>query len=257
MLTSEPAKVSGQGGFTLIEVLRQPRQDPPGQMVDSGQGGFTLIEVLIAIAIFAVISLGANQVLRTVMDANKRISGASSQYIELNLALALLGRDLNQFTARKVRDGEGESRLSLVLNEDNIAIEFTRRGWANPAGMPRSNLQRLAWTLDHQEGTLKRLFWKVLDRASDSEPVARVMLSGVTDLRIQPILPDEDDADALSTFSDFDQSALQDDDDEEILPVAVEVHLTTEALGEVMRVFQLVDSYEKVVVDSAGGSGDG
>ena len=218
------------------------------------QRGFTLVELLIAIAVFAIIGLGANQVLRTVMDTSERVRSTTSHFTELNLAFSLLGRDLNQFVPRPIRDGLGDARRALVLNDDNLAIEFTRRGWPNPSGQPRSGLQRVAWVVDYEEKTLKRLFWKVLDRAEDSEPVERVLLRGVTDLRIQALLPDENDADALSLTSVTEQEALE-DEDAEIIPVAVEVTLATETLGEVVRVFQLVDAHESVVAESGAGEG--
>ena len=35
--------------------------------------GFTLLELLVSISIFSIIGLGANQMLRTVMDSNERV----------------------------------------------------------------------------------------------------------------------------------------------------------------------------------------
>lgn len=56
-------------------------------------------------------------------------------------------------------------------------IEFTRGGRRNPAGFPRSSLQRIGYTI--QDGWLLRLSWRVLDRAQDSAPISQPLLDRV------------------------------------------------------------------------------
>ena len=56
-------------------------------------------------------------------------------------------------------------------------IEFTRFGWRNPLGRPRSELQRVGYIV--QDETLYRAYWMVLDRAPDSEPQLQEMLKDV------------------------------------------------------------------------------
>jgi general secretion pathway protein J len=62
----------------------------------------------------------------------------------------------------------------------NFAIEFTHGGWRNPAGLPRSTLQRTAYRLEDDE--LVRYHWRVLDRTYANEPVATVLLDNVESL---------------------------------------------------------------------------
>ncbi len=204
--------------------------------------GFTLLELLVSISIFSIIGLGANQMLRTVMDSNERVRASTSTYTGLNLAFATMARDFNQFVPRPVRDGYGEPVQALVFESEDYAIEFTRGGWTNPTGRPRSKLQRVAYVVDYEEKTLKRLFWKVLDRAEDSEPVERIVLKGVNDLRITAVVVDET-SEETETADEFVQDELE-DEESEVIPAAVEVAIDTETLGEVVRVFQLVDTFE-------------
>ena len=202
----------------------------------SARKGFTLLELLVAIAIFSLIGLGANQVLRSVMESNDRVRAGAAGYTGLNLAFSLLGRDFNQFVPRRVRDGYGEPLGALVFEGGDYAVEFTRGGWTNPGGRRRSKLHRVAYVLDEEEKLLRRLFWTVLDRAEDSEPVGRVILEGVTDLRITGIFPEDGEA-------TLEQEALE-DETADSFPVAVEVAINTELFGELVRVFQLVDTFE-------------
>ncbi len=208
--------------------------------------GFTLLELLVAISVFSVIALGAYQLLRTVIDSHDRVRATSEGYVSLNLAFGTLQRDFNQFSARAVRDGYGEPLPPIVFDHEDMAVEFTRNGWSNPAGLPRSSLQRVAYSVDYDTGELTRHFWRVLDRAEDSEPISRVILRGVEDFRVTGFEP----ADSEDEFSL--------DDSQPIAPLAVEVTVAVESIGELTRLFQLVEPSEgKVTTGTAGERGDG
>jgi len=129
-----------------------------------------------------------------------------------------------------------------MFESDDYAVEFTRTGWTNPAAVQRSSLQRVAYSIDYDTEELRRHFWAVLDRAEDSEPVTRVLLEGVTDFRVTGFVGEEADQETQGLFDDesFDQAA----------PVAVEVTIGTEAVGEVIRLFQLVEPYFQAAVET-------
>ena len=195
--------------------------------------GFTLLELLVAIAIFSVIGLGAYQMLQSVSQSHERVRTSIDSYMRVNLALSILQRDLNQFVPRPVRDEYGEPAAPILFEDDEYLIEFSRGGWANPGGRPRSELQRVAYSIDYDEELLYRHFWLVLDRAEDSEPVSQILLEGVTDFRVTA----HQDPNGLTDVQ------LQTVSGSPAFPVAVEVVIATEALGEVQRLFQLVDPY--------------
>ncbi|MBT4161757.1 MAG: type II secretion system minor pseudopilin GspJ [Gammaproteobacteria bacterium] len=193
--------------------------------------GFTLLELLVAISIFSLIGLGSYQMLHTVSESHDRVRSSVDSYTKVNFALSIIQRDFNQFIARPVRDEYGEPLSPIMFEHEDYLVEFTRMGWANPAGRARSNLQRVAYSLDYEEKELVRHFWRVLDRAEDSEPVSQVLLVGVTDFRVSGFAGD----------SSEDEFSLEDSGD--AAPLAVEVAIETESLGEVERMFQLVDPY--------------
>jgi general secretion pathway protein J len=195
--------------------------------------GFTLLELLVSMSIFATLGLGAYQMLQTVADSHERVRSSADAFTGLNLAYSIIQRDFNQFAPRAVRDEYGEVLPTIDFENEDYIIEFTRRGWRNPAGRQRSRLQRVAYSLDFEEETLTRHFWKVLDRAEDSEPISQLLLEGVTDFRVTGFSGDEP---AIGR-----EFILE--DEEAAVPLAMEVVIGTNALGESYRLFQMVEPY--------------
>ncbi len=143
--------------------------------------GFTLLELLVALAVFAVMSVMAYEGLQAMLDSQGLVRQESERLAGLQKAFVMLGRDVVQAAPRSVRD-EYEDPLPAMFWQDldplEPGIEFTRNGWRNPGGMPgRSSLQRVAYHL--VDGSLERWRWPVLDRAIDSVPIRQEVLSGV------------------------------------------------------------------------------
>ena len=196
------------------------------------ESGFTLLELLVAISIFSVLGLGGYQLLQSVSDSHDRVRTSIDSYIRVNQALTIMQRDFNQFVPRPIRDEYGEPLAPMSFDGQQYLVEFTRGGWSNPGGRARSELQRVAYSIDYEEEILQRHFWLVLDRAEDSEPRSQVLLESVTDFRVMGFVDDSPERDPVDL-----------EDNAGVMPAGVEVVIATEALGEVRRIFQLVDSY--------------
>jgi general secretion pathway protein J len=140
--------------------------------------GFTLVEILVALFIFAIVGLIGTQLISRVTIQQTVLSERGARLIEVQRAMQILRRDFMQIQNRPVRDGFGDIRPSLVLDDDNL-LEFTRLGWRNPLQQPRADEQRVAYGFDVRNRELVRYFWSVLDRAQDSEPIRQVLLSNV------------------------------------------------------------------------------
>ena len=205
-------------------MIKKMRQKSPG---------FTLLELLVSMSIFATLGLGAYKMLQTVADSHERVRSSADAFTGLNLAYSIIQRDFNQFAPRAVRDEYGEVLPTIDFENEDYIIEFTRRGWRNPAGRQRSRLQRVAYSLDFEKETLTRHFWKVLDRAEDSEPISQLLLEGVTDFRVTGFSGDE---------SAIDREFIL-EDEEVAAPLAMEVVISTNGLGESYRLFQMVEPY--------------
>ncbi len=158
-------------------------QWPSAGMTSPPAAGFTLIEVLIAMAITALVSVIAYTSLSTVMSGVESLRENTDRIYEVNRALMIISRDLRQFANRPVRDEFGELEPALTGGLlARYALSFTRTGWHNPNGHPRSNLQRVNYRLE--EGGLWRDSYAVLDRAPDTEPQTVLLLDAVDDLRL-------------------------------------------------------------------------
>ncbi|MEL0028548.1 MAG: type II secretion system minor pseudopilin GspJ [Perlucidibaca sp.] len=139
-------------------------------MRDSGaQRGFTLVELLVAMAILAVLSIGAFQFLRNTSVSAQHLGQRQQDLLALERLQGVIANDLSQWVDRPIRDELGDSLPSFVL-EPGGALEFTRRGFSNPLDRTRSDMLRVRYEL--RGDRLWRLTWTTLDRLPGMKPVA-------------------------------------------------------------------------------------
>ncbi len=189
--------------------------------------GFTLIELLVALMIFAVLSVMAYGGLNLVLDTRERVAARTDLLAELQMGFTLIGRDLEQAINRGVRDEFGDPMVAMVANGGRM--EFTRAGWRNPAGLPRSELQRVSYRLDDDE--LKRITWPTLDRTQANETSETLLLGGVTEFEFRFLKQDGEWLSFWPPAGDGQQIGTG-------LPRLVEISLETEQWGRVTRVFR-------------------
>ncbi len=146
--------------------------------------GFTLIEMLVVFGVFALIGVISSQIVSRVIDNQRVMQERGSRLTEVQRAMHIIQRDVLQLAARPVRDQLGDPLPSLVIDADGL-IEFTRLGWRNPLGQARSELQRVAYVI--REGDLYRVYWRVLDRTPDTEPVLQKLLGDVERLEFSAL----------------------------------------------------------------------
>lgn len=139
--------------------------------------GFTLVEVLIAVGIFALIGIVSAALLGRIIEARALTEARADRLSTVQTAMQRLERDILQWQSRAIRDRFGDAQPALQLRSDG-ELEFTTGGWSNPLDLPRSELQRVVWTLGNSGGLVRR-FWSVLDRAQDSEPREQQVLGSV------------------------------------------------------------------------------
>lgn len=122
------------------------------------QGGFTLLEMLIAMAVFAVMSMVAYQGLRAVLDADHITREQAQRLADLQVTLSVLERDLAQVVDVRVRDEFGDPLppLRLRAGGEHQLLELVRAG----AGGDQ-RLRRTAWQIT--ERGLERRLWPGVD----------------------------------------------------------------------------------------------
>lgn len=135
--------------------------------------GFTLLEILIALLIFSILSLILTSGLHTVIQTQSRAEVKAKRLRELQMALLILSRDIEQAIARPVTNAYGREEAAFV--GESTYFTFTHTGV----------LQRSRYEF-HKKG-LYRIVWPVLDVAAESKqrPSTRRLLNGVTALRFE------------------------------------------------------------------------
>ncbi|MES9861923.1 MAG: type II secretion system minor pseudopilin GspJ [Candidatus Thiodiazotropha sp. LLP2] len=195
--------------------------------------GFTLLELLIAITIFAILATFAYSGLKVVLDTEHQTSQYSKRMSQLQLALSLIQRDIEQAIDRPIRDQHGDELAAIVSGGfSGTLLELTRGGYANPMKLPRSNLQRIAYQIE--EETLYRLTWRILDRAQDSEPHRYKLIENIEELEL--VYFDHE----LKKQNQWPPNKFDPDSGKKPgLPIAIEMNLELKDWGKIRRLFAL------------------
>lgn len=120
--------------------------------------GFTLLEMLIAMAVFAIMSVVAYGGLRAVLTADEATRVHAQRLADLQVTLSVLERDLAQVVELAVRDEFGDRLppLRLRAGGDTKRLELVRAG----AGGDQ-RLRRTAWLITDRG--LERQLWPGVD----------------------------------------------------------------------------------------------
>jgi general secretion pathway protein J len=172
---------------------------------------------------------------------------------EINLFFTLISRDIGHVVDRPVRDEYGEQEPAVLGGSgQQYLLTLTRGGRLNPRYVQRSDLQRIAYLLE--DDILYRAAWPMLDRgASDNSDeggnfraavLHRVIAISVHFLRAEDVQNDDREVGKQWQDSwplrDFGTGGIsQQTQSKAPLPVAVEVRLELEDMGEFSRLFAL------------------
>ncbi len=200
-------------------------------MCQPTEKGFTLLELLVALSVFALVSVISYAGLRSVLVAENQSEAYAERLQQLQSAVLMLERDLSQAVNRPIRDQFGDSRIGFYANPgDKFQLEFTRAGHPNPLGIKRSTLQRVAYGV--ADNSLVRYSWSTLDRPQGSEPLSVVLLDDVRDVEVRLLNQDRSWQSQWQGEDSADSTEVE-------LPLAVEVTLQLDTPGDIRRVVVL------------------
>ncbi|HEY3730300.1 MAG TPA: type II secretion system minor pseudopilin GspJ [Steroidobacteraceae bacterium] len=176
--------------------------------------GFTLVELLVALFITAIMFAFGYRALQQALTSRRELDEQSARLLAVQQALRTIEQDFELLAPRPVRNLIGDGYLpavtavqmsglsglsstlssssnrfgssfaspgglgsSSMLGGNTPLVTFTRGGWTNPVGIERSELQRVAYSVD--KGALIRQYYPVLDATEAVQPVTRTLIDHV------------------------------------------------------------------------------
>jgi general secretion pathway protein J len=225
--------------------------------------GFTLIELLVALFIAAIMFAMGYGAINQALQSRGGIRRHQQHLVRLETAMSVMEQDFVQLAPRPVRSPDGNGYLPCLqggpmsgmsagssssdptdagdtATSDTAEgagplVVLTRSGWSNPSGLPRTELERVAYVLDN--GTLVREHWNVLDPTLSSTPVKRNLLKGLNGVTMRYMSPNRSWVDTWPPAGLSTQAVM--DSYFRMRPLAVEVTLDTKEWGRISRIFEI------------------
>jgi general secretion pathway protein J len=197
--------------------------------------GFTLVEVLVAIFIFAIVSAIAMGGYNELVKQSDIVDAGAARTRAVQQTMQRMNLDFTSLEPRPVRQPLGDGLVPALRADEKSGaaelVEFTHSGWSNPAGVPRSTLQRVAYRIE--DNKLIREYWLALDRTMTSEPESAELLDGVKSLKFRFMDPNRTWHDQWPPLGYSPAEAPW------VRPIAVEITLELEDWGELKRLVEV------------------
>jgi general secretion pathway protein J len=215
--------------------------------------GFTLLELLVALFITAILFAMGYGALSQALTSRKEVEEQSARLTAIQQAMRVMEQDIELMQPRPARDPLGNGyEAALVVNQNAASgnsamstdsapqgvalLTFTRGGWANPAGLPRSELQRVSYLL--RDGKLIRQHLPVMDTTAATSVVERELLDQVDALSFEYM--DE----AFSWSPTWPTPGMMMSTPQELWrarPIAVRIVLSLKDTGAITRIIEVVE----------------
>ncbi len=228
-------------------------------MMTRNDRGFTLVELLVALFITAIMFAMGYGAIDQALTGRRNVETQASRLLAIQRTLRMFEQDIGLLHPRPVRNpigddyqaplvagtasSTGTSSSSAASGADTVMsnltlqstalLTLTRAGWTNPAGVNRSELQRVFYTLE--DGKLLRYTLPVLDAAGAVPAARRELLDQVDALTFRYM-----DAGHRwqATWSAASSGSAQLPAMRE-RPVAIEVTLVLKDWGSIVRVIEV------------------
>lgn len=195
--------------------------------------GFTLIEVLVAMSVFAVMTILAYMSLGQTLANADMLGDRMDRLQAIQRTMRYLSNDLSAASPRPIRSELGDTYLPAVMVSaaNDFVLAVTHGGWSNPAGLPRSTQQRSVYLLE--DGKLFRVYYNVLDSTYTNNALSTEILDGVESIEFRLL---QDNGETTNQWPPLGAQGLA---AERMRPRAVEIILTLEGEGEIRRFIEV------------------
>ncbi len=152
------------------------------------RSGFTLVELLVAIAIFAVLSLLGWKIFDYLLKVRDRNAEHEVHLFELQDAYQQILRDSLQIIPLSANQG---GQLHPALEIDNQILRFSKAGVTDPLKLGLSPFERIEYRYDADQKKLYRLKYTNLNTSNNEQPLSSTLLSQVDQYQIMVLTPQE------------------------------------------------------------------
>ena len=161
-------------------------------MLKQKNNGFTLIEVIIALSIFAVLSVIGYKGLNSLIQTKERVAREDDKWQQLVLFFDRMELDVKQSVNRPVRGRNGDIEPAFIghatyAGKYEAQLIFSRFGDREQSGF-LMDTRRIAYRLNN--GAVELLIWPSLDAAPTAKPEIFRVLSNVAQMTISYLTKD-------------------------------------------------------------------
>ena len=189
---------------------------------------------MVAVGVMALVAAGSYLAINAAATSSETTRRALERFERIDRAWAILEADLRNAVGRlaPIYNGPPLPAMSAEFNSD-YRLTFVRGGRANPLLLPRTELARVGYRLE--EDILWRDTWYDPAQIDRDEATPQKLVDGVTEMTVRLLAPSAQSVDTGPWLDEWpgNQPLMA-------LPVAVEITLSLEDMGEVMRLFEIL-----------------
>lgn len=149
---------------------------------------FTLVELLVAIAIFAVLSMLGWKVFDHLLKVKDRNAQHEEHLFALQDAYQQVLRDSLQIIPLTANDGR-QLQAAMVLNDRGLT--FSKAGVSDPLKQGLSPYERIEYRYDAAQKKVYRLKYSNLNISNRVQPVSSTLLENVDQFKVMVMNPQE------------------------------------------------------------------
>jgi general secretion pathway protein J len=194
------------------------------------------MEVMVALFIMALIAMLASQAFNTASSGAAATREAMDRLAEIDRTLFLIETDLRHAVPKQYRQRLGEILPALyVAQSDDYWLVLMRGGVANPLNQRRTEEVRVGYR--YVEETIWRDTWYNPLENQEEEAYKQKLLTGVEDMVVRVLPYGAGVSIAGGPWYDMWPATGRKPDE---LPIAIELTLTLEDMGEIKRLYSLL-----------------
>lgn len=220
-----------------------------GHRHSRGQLGFTLIEILIALFIFAIMSVMTAIGIRRMIRTQQHVTIATHALQRLQLAMTLFQRDISAINPHRIK--QDQTSAGALIESQADGVRFITANDVNPSMYAaRGILRQVAYQV--QNGVWVRSTWPVADPLRDTPEVTQALLPNVESVEIKYISnngrelsswPPNNENDSRNILNLLENRNLLHLDSQQQAPAGIEIEIKSKTYGVIRRLFAINEEY--------------